>query len=316
VERYYGGRRAAAVAEADEAVRLARDIGDTALRGRVLNNLVIANWFPGRDAARLAALDESLSLSGSGLPGATEAVALVHRASLRLRYADIRGYEQDLGRASWLIPRLLRDELDGQLSALRGGNAILRGEFGLARELADDAHTRFARTTLWGAGWTLRIMQASIARLDGSLPDVVDTLVSDSEQDSNRILRWTAVLALAETGRLREARSHQARWGLRLDASAPHWASQLEWIQAAEIALLLDSPNVAELYGRLGALSGQLVDVGTGLAVWGPVDDVLSRLADRLGEPSAAARHRDEALRITDRVGTELGGSPGWTARG
>ena len=83
-----------------EAVRLARAVGDPALLGRALNNYVIAAWAPGRDAGRRAALDESLAMVGAGLPLATEVVARLHRASLRLVGADLVGAERDLGRAA------------------------------------------------------------------------------------------------------------------------------------------------------------------------------------------------------------------------
>ncbi|MGB4779695.1 BTAD domain-containing putative transcriptional regulator, partial [Microbacterium sp.] len=172
VDRFWGGEQAA------EAVRLARGTGDPALLSRVLNNFVIATWFPGQDAARLRALDESLGLSGAGLPLATEAVARMHRASIRLRLADIEGYEDDLERATWLVPRLLRDELDGQLTAQRAGHAVLLGEAELALELIDEAHARLRNTTLWGSDWMRLVVRASVFRQDGRLGELADDLVA------------------------------------------------------------------------------------------------------------------------------------------
>ena len=312
VERYYGDERSRGVGEAEQAAELARQVGDPVLRGRVLNNLFIANWFPGRDPIRLAALDESLALAGHGLPPLTEAVARMHRVSLRLRHADIAGYEDDLDRLGRLVPRLLREELDSQFATQVTGRAILRGEFRLARELAADAADRFARTTLWGAEWVRLIHAYSIERMDGEPGALADALVEAATAPEHTPLRWTAVLALAQAGRMDEARDRQSRWNIRRLPAVTHWGSELEWAQAAETAVLLGSPRLDEVYARLRGLAGQLIDVGSGLAAWGTMDGLLARLADALGEDALAAGHRDADAALTDRVGDALGCAPGW----
>ncbi|MGB4777997.1 hypothetical protein, partial [Microbacterium sp.] len=131
----------------------------------------------------------------------------------------------------------------------------------------------------------------------------------------HRALRWTAVLALAEGGRLREARELQSRWSLRHIPTRRYWGSQFEWAQAAELSLLLGAPRLRDAYDTLLPFEGQLIDVGTGLAVWGTVDDLLGRLAERLGEDEAAERHVARSAAVAARVADALGVVPGFGSR-
>jgi DNA-binding SARP family transcriptional activator len=311
VELYYDGDRPSGEEHAVEAVRLARAVGDPALLGRALNNYVIAAWAPGRDADRRAALDESLAMVGAGLPLATEVVARLHRASLRLVGADLVGAERDLGRAGRLARRLGLLEVEGQVSAQRAAHAMLRGDAEAAAELTERAHTQLAQTTLWGADWVELVQRATQARLAGQVHRVCEVLVAKAAEDAHRPLRWTAVLALAEAGEVEQARAWQTRWGLRT-LGRPHWGSIFAWVQAAETSLLLGTPDPAMVYAALAPFHAQLAVAGTSVAVWGPIADVLARLAEVCADRGAVAAHREQANALTENVSAQLGITPKW----
>lgn len=315
VELYYDESRPRAERYAAEAVGLARRTGDAALLGRALNNYVIAAWVPGRDADRRAALDEALALGGAGLPLATEVVARLHRASLRLTAADLAGSEQDLERASRLAPRLGLLEVEGQVTAQHAGLALLRGDLDAASELVERAHDQLARTSLWGADWVRLVQLTTRARVEHDVHRVADVLVAKASEDAHRPLRWTAVLALAESGDVGQARDLQARWGLRV-LGRPYWGSTFDAAQAAETSLLLGAPDPRTVYAALVPLADQLVVAGTTVAVWGPVAALLARLAEVLEDPVAAAGHARQAAALTRRVTEQLGFSPRWPAAG
>ena len=133
-----------------------------------------------------------------------------------------------------------------------------------------------------------------------------------ASEDAHRTLRWTAVLLVAEAGDLGQARSLQARWGLRTLARRSHWGSTFEWAQAAETALLLGCPDPRMVYEALRPFADEVVVAGTAVAVWRPVADVLSRLAAELGDPAARDRHASVATALTRRVRSGLGVSPSW----
>jgi hypothetical protein len=310
VELYYDDARPRGEELAAEAVALARRAADPALLGRALNNYVIASWVPGRDGARRAALDESLTLVGAGLPLVTEVIARMHRASLLLRAAEIAAFEEDLDRASWLAPRLGILEIEGQVNTQRAGWALLRRDRPAADELIERAHHQLVRTSLWGAEWTRLVQLTTLARQEGRLADVVDALVAKASEDAHRTLRWTAVLSLAELGDHQQARSLQSRWGLRSLSRRAHWGSTFEWAQAGETALLLGSPAPREVYAALSSVASELVVAGTGVAVWGPVADLLSRLAVQLGDQRATRDHAGVAAHLTQRVQDALGVRP------
>ena len=313
VELYYGDERATGELLADQAADLARQTGDAGLIGRALNNLVIAKWSPGHDESRMRALDESLALAGHGLPLATEAIARMHRAALRLRRADVNGFERDLDRATWLAPRIGLPEIKAQVISQQAGLALLRDDLDSARELIHQSYDQMSRTSLWGAEWVRLVQLTSLARLQGRLADLAEPLLARASEDAYRPLRWTAVLVLAELGEIRRALAMQARWGLRGLSRRTHWGSQFEWAQAAEIALLLDAPSLDDIYAALLPAAGELIDVGTALAVWGTVDDLLARLAARLGRNDLARTHAATAAAVTERVAAALGGRPSWS---
>jgi len=313
VELYYDpGSDVRRVELAQEAVSLARRTNDSALLGRVLNNLVIARWTPGADAARAAALDESLSWAGRGLPPTTEVVARLHRAPLHLRAGNLAGFDDDLERAAALAPRLGVLEIEGQVDTQRAGRALLHGDRDLASSLVDRAYAELRRTNLWGAEWVRLVQLTTSARLDGRLAEFTGHLVTKASEDVHRTLRWTALLALAEEGDLDQARAMQDRWNLRRLGQHAYWGSDFERAQAAEIALLLGTPDPAEVYAALLPASGELVVAGTGLAVWGPVAHLLSRLASALGADDEAERWRAQNRTMTVRIAANLGHRPLW----
>jgi hypothetical protein len=136
--------------------------------------------------------------------------------------------------------------------------------------------------------------------------------VAKASEDAHRTLRWTAVLSLAEVGDTQQARSLQARWGLRFLPRRTHWGTTFEWAQAGETSLLLGSPAPSEVYAALSSVATELVVAGTAVAVWGPVADLLSRLAVQLGDARASEAHAAVAADLTLRVQSALGITP-WT---
>jgi hypothetical protein len=164
-----------------------------------------------------------------------------------------------------------------------------------------------ARTSIWGGDWVRLMGQTAMARIDGSLPALVPTLVDAAAADDGRLLRWTAVLALALSGDHDRAADLQSRWGLTAMPRRSYWGSPFEWAQAAEVALLLGTPDRAAAYERLTALTSPLVLIGSALAVWGPVDLLRSRLAGALGDDDLAARHAEAADAVTTRLRADHG---------
>lgn len=304
VELYYGDDRERGIDAARQAVEIARGLDDAGLLARTLNNFAIASWVPEHAVERRAAVDETLDLVPR-ISGANEAVALLHRAPLLMREGRVSAARTDLARAEWLAPRLGLPEVEGQLSSQLAGIAMLEGDDEWAEESIDRAYDVLSRTSLWGGRWVRQVQRTTLARDRGTLGVELDELVRTASQEAFRALRWTAVLGLAECGHHGDARSWQKRWHLTT-LPRPYWNAEFDAVQAGMVSALLGSPDPATCYAHLMSLRGTLAVAGTGLAVWGPVDDVLADLADRLDRPSDATRHRREADALRRRVGADL----------
>ncbi|GAA3248329.1 BTAD domain-containing putative transcriptional regulator [Pseudonocardia petroleophila] len=305
-ELCYTDRRAEGMDAAREAARLARDLGDVPLLGRALNNFYLAGWVPGEEAARRAALDESLALVGSGLPVHTEAVARLHRAALALRFTELDLSRADLARASRLATELGLAELRAQVSYQEAGHATLRGEWDDAEKHAEEAYALQGRTSLWGANWCRLVQRMTVRRGQGRLDEVVAELL-DGTVHEFAALRPVALLALVEVGEPEEARRLLARTDVQIPVD---WSTDFLLCAWGEVAAALGAPDPGRLYRELLPQAAELVVAGTANAAWGSVHGVLGRLAARAGDVAAARAHLIEAVRVD----TALGGDP-WAER-
>ncbi|MGX5681815.1 ATP-binding protein [Schumannella luteola] len=313
MELYYGeaADRARGRDVSVEAVALAEKIGEPALLARALNDRVFALWQPSDDDQRLAVLDRWIALADESDPISTgEVVARLHRGSLRFARGDVAGFLEDHSRAGELTALLSRPELDAQYTGQAACLALLTGREGEVAALIDHAHASLQRTSIWGGDWAYSAQTYTLARRTGEVAPVAREIADKAMKDSHRSLRWLAVLSLADAGHVEEARALQARWGLHSIPAAEYWGTDLDRAMAAEVSLRLGSPLLTDAYDAVAASPSTLVVLGTALVCWGPRADLLARLADRLGRADAAARHREEARAVLDRVAADLGLEP------
>jgi DNA-binding SARP family transcriptional activator len=281
------------VRAAEEAVRLARGIGDPELLGRTLNNYSVAVWGrPGAAELRLAATDEALALAGRGLPRRTQFVAHLHRAPIRLHLGDLVGFEEDHGEARRLSASLSGPEVRPHVLWQAGGLAWLRGNAARAEELTTEAYELYRRVTPH-ARHAYAAHQFTLRRADHRQGDAIPLLVETGDEGSP-LLQEMAVLAAAESGDLAEARRLRARWGRTL---VRDWASDVALYLQAESALWLgDEPDWAAAESWLLPYRGRQAVLGTPSLTLGAYDELLGRLAERRGD-LAAARGWWEAAR-------------------
>ncbi|MEU8120523.1 BTAD domain-containing putative transcriptional regulator [Spirillospora sp. NPDC049024] len=291
VELYYGPERPEGERLAEEAVEIARRLGDPVLRGRTLNNYVIASWVPEREPARIAALEESLALAGAGLPADTEVIARMHLLSVHLKFGRIAEYEDGLEWSGRMVQSLGIPELELQHTYQEAGYAIFRGDGDTALELIEQAYRQHRRTSVWGAQWA-RLMQLTVLdRTRGRVPGRLDELLAAAPHAENTALRPTAVLALLDAGERERAERLLRRWGLDRVPRERTWASDFEHGQLGEIAAVLGTPDPAAMYRLLHPYRDRLQVVGSALACAGSNHAVLAKLAQRIGRPDAAAEH-------------------------
>ena len=290
---------------AEQAVALARRVGDPELLGRALNNFSLAVWGrPGAAEQRLAATDEALALAGRGLPRRTEFFARLHRAAIRLHLADLRGFEADLDAGRRLAVSLSGPEVRPHVLWQQAGAAWLRGDAVRAEELTTEAYELYRRVTPH-ARHAFAAHQFALRRGDSRLPEVIDLLVETGDE-GNPLLQLMAVLAAAESGDLVEARRLRRRWGR---TQVRDWASDVAVLLEAETALLLgDEPEVEVAVVQLLPFRGRQAVLGTPAFSLGAYDELLGRVAEHRGDTVAArewwqaARRQGQTVRSPHQV--------------
>ncbi|WP_033290212.1 ATP-binding protein [Amycolatopsis jejuensis] len=308
------------LALAEEAVRVARRVGDPAALAQALAALCDAKPGPANCTDRLGWADEIIALAR----GLRDPVLELLGRRLRLVALLETGAVAD---AEVLAFDRLAQVLDQPFylwypPLWRGMRALLEGRYDDAAELLD-------RTEELGreSGSANAIMLAATQRW---------CLLSD-DGDRAALARFTSQVALdeipglwpqvtlallaAQFDRPAEARD-------RLSAVAPRLPDaprDSEWLpmlaQAAEtIALTGPHPLARPLYDWLLPYADLFVVEGIGAAIRGPVHRHLALLAHALGDPHAAAKHRDRAVAAAESIGatalaarirTESGSTPG-----
>ena len=289
------------VRAAEQAVALARTLGDPELLGRTLNNYCLAVWGrPGAAELRLAATDEALAMVGKGLPRRTEFFARLHRAAIKLHLTDLHGFEEDREAGRRLAISLSGPEVRPHVLWQAGGAAWLRGDARRAEELTTEAYELYRRVTPHAKhGYAAHIF--TLRRGDHRLPEVVDLLVETGDE-GNPLLQLMAIVAAGESGDLAEARRLRARWGR---THIRDWASDVATLLQAEAALLLgDEPELEMAVVQMLPFRGRQAVLGTPSFSLGAYDELLGRIAEHRGDTVAARAWWEAAERQGRLVGS------------
>jgi tetratricopeptide (TPR) repeat protein len=297
--------RRAALSE--QAVAMARRVGDPATLAAVLYDRHLAVWGPDNPADRLAIAaevvelaercgDRALALQGRGLRTA-DLLELGDAAALR---AEIEAYE----RAATQLRQL---HYLWHVPLLRATQAVLAGRFDEAERLASEGLAVGQRAHDQAVGVYVPVVVAVVRWLQGRLPELeggVRELVA--RYPAVPAWRNTLVVALALDGREDEARAELDWVAARDFADLPRdqqWLCNLALLAMA-CQRLGDRRRAAVVYQLLLPCAGRLVPT-TRLAVGclGAVSHYLGTLAATLGRWDAAAGHLQEAVETNTRAG-------------
>jgi tetratricopeptide (TPR) repeat protein len=297
--------RRAALSE--QAVAMARRVGDPNTLAAALYDRHLAVWGPDNPADRLAIAaevielaercgDRALALQGRGLRTA-DLLELGDQPALR---AEIEAYE----RAATELRQL---HYLWHVPLLRATQALLAGRFDEAERLAAEGLAVGQRAHDQAVGVYVPVVIAAVRWLQGRLPELLDP-VRELVARYPAVPAWRGalVLALALDGREDEARAE-------LDWLAAHDLADLprdqQWL--CNLALLAmacqrlgDRRRAAAVYELLLPCAGRLVPT-TRLAVGclGAVSHYLGILAATLGRWDDAAAHLRDAVDTNTRAG-------------
>ena len=291
-ELYYASAPQERRALVDEALAMARRIGDPALLQHALVTAFVATWWPSSAPSRLALVEEAAARARAAGDAPAEATAETLRAAVL----------GELGRIPemWVAIRAARSRatplrmayLMLVLDAMEAPWLAMSGRSEEADQVLDRLARLFEQTALpqgadgySGALVAVRLYQGRLAEV---LPRL-DELVGRSK------LPVAPVVAalLLRLGLTDEARALVPA----IDVEEPEtWFSMLVWCTAGEVALQVGDPGLgAAVYARAAPYSGGLCVGGSG-APLGPIDAFLAFAAAAAGDTAAASAHADRAL--------------------
>lgn len=293
-----------------QALEVARRVGDPLTLREVLLQWHLLNQGFDLNDERLEAADELLALATEA--GDRERMAVAHQW---------RGYDLfeagDIPRARAEFERARADADELRLPFLRWGStfplaaiALLEGRIDDAEQLMDEAVAAGERSEFADVEGA-RIWQLSaIRRHQGRWAEMLRVARRAAEQrrhpwpGTNRL---DLMVALAETGRVEEARSELAAVADTLLEGYPGWVA---W--AAEASWLTgDGRWASRIYDCLLPARGYHAVLGVACLSLGSYDRLLGQMASLLGRDDEAEAHFEAAHVLHRRMGAEA-----WLAAG
>jgi DNA-binding CsgD family transcriptional regulator len=297
------------LALSEDAVQLARRLGDPATLAAVLFDRHLASW--GTEKEEVAA---------EGLAAATEVVSLAERLGDRamalrgrglrrtdlLELGDLAGFDADLAAAEQTAQELRQLHYDWQLPLAHATRALLAGRFAEAEEQAAQglaigrrAGDQAVELYYPGVVGTLRFMQGRFGELVELFQDLASWFPAAP------VFRTGHAAALAEAGYVTEARAEVER--LAADDLAPVSRNPRWSLSLALLALACHHVGDIEHGARVRELLGPYADRNivagrVGALCLGPAAYFLGLLDLTLGHPEQALRRFAHAAALADRL--------------
>ena len=299
----------------DEAIAMARAVGDPAALARLLALSPLVNWRPQSSARRHADAAEVLALAAAG--GDREAALWAHIVLHTERFADgdIAGADAELADYDRLAGELRQRYYRWYGKVLHATRAIFDGRLEAGRALAAEAvadnreHEQDSEQE-----WV--VQQLLLARIEGRPEDVPLDALREFAARYAALPVWRALLATGEwvAGNREAARA-------AIDDCAPRGPAALpaDVDLPCTLALLADVSaslgelrHAVELRACLEPYAARNVLTDRSWAAWGAAARPLGRLAAALGD----AARRGRPLRARRRAAPAAGArARGWRSR-
>ncbi len=296
-ELYYAEPVAVRRTLVDEAMAMAAELDDPALRVEVMQIAAVALWTPATTHERIRLAEDSVRIARSigrdrdtvlSLTLAAVAHAEAGQPELMREFADqaleeaqrLRLVYAELVLAGLLMPWL----------AMGGRTEECEQMLERVQRLHQQATIPQSEQAMMGAVFVYAVWR-------GSGPDVVEPLLAMAESDALPLSAVVAAL-LCRVGRVDDAREYVRTHPIDLDHE--DWFSMLAWCNAAEVAMYLEDPGLAaDVLALLGPFAGHSCSGGSGNAA-GPVDAYLAYAHAALGDTAAATAHADRAVALCE----------------
>jgi tetratricopeptide (TPR) repeat protein len=289
----------------DEAVAMARRLGDPRALNESLRTRLCLDRYPERIRERIALIDEMLGLARGINDKPMEMELLAFRVYDAVAVGDRESWDRDLDLHESLAAEVDEPFYSYNVRAMRTAQALSAGRFEEAEGLAMRALETGQKLGVDNAEGVMGVQLFTIRREQGRLREIAP-LVKHFVEERGASAAWRPGLALiyADLERLDDARVEFERLAAGDFGSIPRdslWLTCLCYL--AEVCdRLQDTERAAVLRAQLEPYAEQTVVVGNATVCLGATSRFLGQLAATLGDWDAAERHFEHALDLNARM--------------
>ncbi len=295
--------RRAALSE--EALELARRIGDPAATAYALAGYIAAHLSPAytRELVKLSTELCRVATDAGDLERVLEAYE--HRSEALLELGEMQAAKSDLEAMAEIARELRQPSQDWIVAEMRAHHALLEGSFAQAERFMADAVSLGERAESWNATVSFRLQLCTLRRHQGRLAEM-EEVVRRSVEDYPTYPIWRCVLAqmAAELGYEAESREGLEALAINRFAVLPFnemWLASMGLL--AETASSLHDPRRAAVLHWLLLPYADRVALCTPEYGAGSVSYYLGLLAVVIGRSKDAEQHFENGIAMNRRIG-------------
>jgi tetratricopeptide (TPR) repeat protein len=308
-ELYYSDRAAERARLSEDAVAMARRIGDRATIASTLSARFLTLWGPENSARRLQIATDVVALGEEARDRELVLRGHVWRIVSLMEVGDWVGADIELAIHARLADEL-RDPLHLWYVPLYQANrAMLEGRMDDAERLSGEAFATGRDVQAQNAAQLYAVQLFALRMMQGRLGEVEQSLAEFARRyPAAPVWRAAAAYAMAVVGRTDQAR--RAFDALSSAGGLAEIPRDGEWLSAIALlvrtgALLGDGPRTAELGALLVPFADRSVVTGRGAACLGPVSRFVGIAATTDGRFEDAIPYYDAALETARRWGAD-----------
>lgn len=283
---------------AREAVEIGAQYDDPDLRCAAMNARAFTSLGPDLREEHPSIAGEFLAAAQAANSLEYEAAARFYQFMLRAGLNDLPGAVDEMNRAMECASGGRLGELVVVLSSFNAVLELMRGNLDRAEHAYTYLGQQLTASGLPSGGEFVLIGQLSVGWVRGSIGELVELTEALFTQAPHSIA-WVHVVALLDAGRDEEARAIAES---RPYVSRDYYWTALEVFHARALVRLGMSDAAAELYEILVPWSGTVAGLNSASVAFGPMDVVLAEMADLIGNPTAAERHRQIAVDVDQTI--------------
>jgi tetratricopeptide (TPR) repeat protein len=303
---YWGPEKQRALELSEEAVAIARRLGDSTALAYALDSRHVVLWDPDHLDDGRAIAEEMLRLGRSAADRDVQLEALAWLITDALEREPVEIVDGFIAEHARIAEELRQPYHLWYTEAARAMRAHLDGRFEEAAALCEKAYA-YGRSS-HGENALQTYLQTMFIKLDlGQLDDLIDGLRSYVE--ASPLAAWHSALALALAGLdRRDEALAQVEWFARRGFRESIRRDCVWMISMAALARTVahfdDPTHAQELYDLLLPFADRVCVVGGAVLCLGPVSRLLGMLARVAGKPRVALEHFADALERSRALGS------------